>query len=297
MELNPKIVAMISCGITVVFTLATLFFLLLGWIHKNRISEYNSHSAIIFYISIGALGFLTFLKPIRTIFSIVFGSIKTRATSTMTNMSNRFGSATSNINTASTTIKNRATNFGSNVADKFKNFRRRKPMVGGSGDLTEILQASIPPFSNLVGIVSIRDLIVPNNILTIILTIVFVIFLALVGIPYFNNNNSSGQQLNKGLSKIATVLFTCVIIYIILSIFGWISKGFTHLSEGNTLLKVFSSIFKVSTIIFIAALSSIVAYGIVQPEVNIDIIITRLPYNIKIWIQKIIAQEQTTFSV
>ena len=294
--MEPKVIAMISCGITVVFTLATLFFLLLGWIHKNRISEYNSHSAIIFYICIGALGFLTFLKPIQTIISIASGSIKTRANSMMTNMNNRFGSARSNINTASTAIKNRDTNFRFNVADKFKNFRRNKPIVGGSGNLTKILQDSIPSFSNLVGIVSIRDLIVPNNILTIILTMAFAVFLALVGLPYFNNNSSS-QQLNKGLSKIATVLFICVIIYIILSFLTSLSKGFTHFSEFHTILEIFANIFKVSTIIIIAALSCVIAYGIVQPEVNIDMIITRLPYNIKIWIQKIIAQEQTTFSV
>ena len=34
--MEPKIVAYISCGITLVFTLATLIFLLFGWIHKKK---------------------------------------------------------------------------------------------------------------------------------------------------------------------------------------------------------------------------------------------------------------------
>jgi len=317
--MEPKIVAYISCGITLVFTLVTLFLLLFGWIHKNRISEYNSHAAIFFYISVGALGFLTFLKPIRKTFSILFPknakNLQTRTNNNMANMKTRFTNNLFKFNNASakfkSNIKTRAASVASAAsaatvngatsavtnanrlgstawarATNLKRGAKSRLQVGGDSspvDLTplqEMLQEGIPPFSNLVGVVSIRDLIVPNNILTVILAITFGLFLLLVAIthlfPTWNPINIERGESNK-LSYIATTLLAGLIIYMTISIFGGASKGFAHLSEGHTFLTVIATIFKVIIILFIAMCSCGPAIAIIQPEVNLNMIISKMP--------------------
>lgn len=302
--MEPKIVAYISCGITLVFTLVTLFLLLFGWIHKNRISEYNSHAAIFFYISVGALGFLTFLKPIRKTFSI-FTSKKDRAGSNM--VGGTFASKASNLRNASlnvaasaaastrnfsqkaSNLRNASSNafdkttryFGKRALDVIRPFRGKATKSGDFTPLQQMLQEGIPPFSNLVGVVTIRDLIVPNNILTIILTIAFGLFLLLVAIPHLFGNTNNSNNIEKGESKnlsyIATALLAGLIIYMIISLFGGASKWFTHLSEGHTFLTVIATFFKVFIILLIAVCSCGPAIGIIQPEVNLNMLKSRMP--------------------
>lgn len=240
----PKVIPYISCSITLVFTLATLFYLGLGWIHKDKISEYNSHTSIIFYIFVGVLGFLTFYKPIQILYDWV---------------------------------------------QKSKNYTIRGSMSGGFlgsqplGDLRplqEMLQEGIPPFSNLVGVVTIRDLIVPNYILSIIGFVIAFLFLLLIAITHFfgiNNSINIVKKEYKKLSYIATVLLAGLTIYMIISIAGVASKGFTHLSEGHTFLTVIATFFKVFIILLIAVCSCGPAIGIIQREVNLNMLKNNMP--------------------
>ena len=219
----------------------------MGGYIKKKISEYNSHAAIFFYISVGVLGILTFWKPIQILYDWV---------------------------------------------QKSKDSAMQRSMIGGFfgsqslGDLTplqEMLQEGIPPFSNLVGVVSIRDLIVPNNILSIISLVIVFLFLLLIAITHFFGINTSINTVKKEykkLSYIATVLLAGLTIYMIISIVGGVSKGFTHLSEGHTFLTVIATFFKVFIILLIAVCSCGPAIGIIQPEVNLNMLRSKMPREI-----------------